>query len=262
MFLERFRAAGFAVGGFDLVAHQGVEQADLTEPGARLREAVSKAELVLLSVPDAVACRAGADIAGLMREDALLVDCTSVKSPYVEAVGEAGECGLVSINPLFGPGLDWVGRSIVVTEIRPGPKTSRFETSLRGFGLHLIHLDAARHDALAAEAQAQLHASILSFIASASEDGALIDTPPNQVMRMMAARVLTGEPQVYWKIQTANPFAAKARLGLRETLRRLEEIIEADDFEAFTQMMEASKANLGRDAAELATDCADLFSKI
>ena len=128
-----------------------------------------------------MACRAAADVARAMAPEAMLVDCTSVKAPYVEAVGDAGSCGLVSVNPLFGPGLDWTGRSIVVTELRPPRFPERLTGFLEASGLKIIRLDAERHDRLAAEAQAQLHAAILGFITSASADGAIFDTPPNRV---------------------------------------------------------------------------------
>ena len=63
-----------------------------------------------------------------------------------------------------------------------------------------------------------------AFITSASADGMIFDTPPNRVMRMLAARILSGEPHVYWKIQTSNPFAGEARRRLIAALQALDEI--------------------------------------
>ena len=161
MFLERLAAAGCDAVGVDVRAGDGVSVADVLDLSEEMRRRLGEVDLALLAVPDGVACRAAAGVARAMAPEAMLVDCTSVKAPYVEAVGDAGSCGLVSVNPLFGPGLDWTGRSIVVTELR----RPRFPESLTGFleasGLRIIRLDAERHDRLAAEAQAQLHAAIL-----------------------------------------------------------------------------------------------------
>jgi prephenate dehydrogenase len=262
MFLDRLGADGCAALGVDLDASAGVVAADLLDPSEQLRRALEAADLVILAVPDEVACRAAAGVARLMAPEATLVDCTSVKAPYVAAVGDAGACGLVSVNPLFGPGLDWSCRSIVVTELRP----PRFPERLTGFleraGLGIIRLDAEHHDRLAAEAQAQLHAAILGFIASVSADGALFDTPPNRVMRMLAARILSGEAHVYWKIQTTNPFAGEARRRLVAAIQALDATCTAGDHEGFARGLAEARSHLGGDTAELSARCVELFGTL
>ena len=227
-----------------------------------MRHLLGEVDLALLAVPDAVACRAAAGVARAMAPEAMLVDCTSVKAPYVEAVGDAGSCGLVSVNPLFGPGLDWTGRSIVVTELRRPRFPERLTGFLEAAGLRIIRLDAERHDRLAAEAQAQLHAAILGFAVSASADGAIFDTPPNRVMRMLAARILSAEPHVYWKIQTSNPFAGEARHRLIAALQSIDEICQAGDDEAFSRLLVEARDHLGGDPAELSDRCARLFGAL
>jgi 4-amino-4-deoxyprephenate dehydrogenase len=123
-------------------------------------------------------------------------------------------------------------------------------------------LDAERHDRLAAEAQAQLHAAILGFMASASAEGMVFDTPPNRVMRMLAARILSGEPQVYWKIQMSNPFAGAARRRLITALQALDEICVTGGEEEFARLLMEARTHLGRDEAELSADCVTLFGAL
>lgn len=262
MFLDRLEAAGFDTLGADLNGGDGVIAADILDLGEAMSQALAAAGMVILAVPDAIACEAAADIADKMHSEALLVDCTSVKAPYVEGVADAGTCGLVSINPLFGPGLDWTGRSVVVTELRPGEDIERLTGFLESCGLAIITLDAERHDALAAEAQAQLHAAILGFILSVSADGALFNTPPNRVMRMLGARILTGEPHVYWKIQSSNPFAGVARRRLITALSEFDAMCERGDDAGFAAMLENAKDNLGDDPASLSAACVKLFGAL
>lgn len=262
MFLDQLAAAGCETIGWDISAGDRVMAADLLDLSGDMRRALGAADLVLLAVPDQVACRAAADVARAMAPEAMLVDCTSVKAPYVEAVGHAGSCGLVSINPLFGPGLAWAGRSIVVTELRAPRFPEKLTGFLEGAGLGIIRLDAERHDRLAAEAQAQLHAAILAFIISASADGMLFDTPPNRVMRMLGARILSAEPAVYWEIQTSNPFAGEARRRLIAALQALDETCAAGDDEGFARMLVGARDHLGGDTAELSARCVKLFGAL
>ncbi|MFO1141719.1 MAG: prephenate dehydrogenase/arogenate dehydrogenase family protein [Amaricoccus sp.] len=262
MFLDRLVAAGVDAVGVDLRAGDGVTAADVLELSGEMRRLLGEVDLALLAVPDGVAARAAAGVARAMAPEAVLVDCTSVKAPYVEAVGDAGSCGLVSVNPLFGPGLDWTGRSVVVTELRRPLHPERLTGFLEASGLRIIRLDAERHDRLAAESQAQLHAAILGFAMSASADGMIFDTPPNRVMRMLAARILSGEPHVYWKIQTSNPFAGEARQRLIAALQSLDATCRADDREAFDRLLIEARDHLGGDAAELSDRCARLFGAL
>lgn len=262
MFLDRLAAAGCETMGVDVRDGDGVMAADVLDLSEDMRLALRAVDLAILAVPDGVACRAAPDVARAMAPEAMLVDCTSVKAPYVEAVGHAGSCGLVSVNPLFGPGLAWTGRSIVVTELRTPRFPERLTAFLEASGLEIIRLDAERHDRLAAEAQAQLHAAILAFITSASADGMVFDTPPNRAMRMLAARILSGEPHVYWKIQTSNPFAGEARRRLIAALHALDEICAAGDDEGFARLLVGARDHLGRDTAELSDQCVKLFGAL
>lgn len=262
MFLDRLAAAGCKATGWDVSDGDRVVAADILDPSGDMRAALGDVDLVLLAVPDRVACRAAGEVARALAADALLVDCTSVKTPYARAVEGAGECGLVSINPLFGPGLDWTGRSIVVTDLRPPRHPERLTAFLEAFGLNIIRLDPERHDRLAAEAQAQLHAAVLGFIMSASADGMTFDTPPNRVMRMLAARILSGQPQVYWEIQTANPFAGEARRRLITALGALDDLCGAGDEAGFVARLVEARARLGGRAAELSAGCVKLFGAV
>src|SRR6476469_9413822 len=107
MFFDRLAASGCETLGVDVRAGEGVVAGDVLDLSQNLRLALSTVDLAILAVPDGIACRAAAEVAGALATDAMLVDCTSVKAPYVQAVAHAGTCGLISINPLFGPGLVW-----------------------------------------------------------------------------------------------------------------------------------------------------------
>jgi prephenate dehydrogenase len=262
MFLNRLASAGCRTMGVDVRDSDGIVAGDVLDLSEELRLALGAVELVILAVPDLVACRAAADVARAMAPQAVLVDCTSVKAPYIEAVGQAGNCGLVSVNPLFGPGLEWTGRSIVVTELRAPRFPERLTGFLEGSGLEVIRLDAERHDRLAAEGQAQLHAAILAFITAATAEGMVFDTPPNRVTRMLAARILSGEPHVYWEIQTANPFAGEARRRLIVALQALDKMCNAGDDEGFARLLVEARDHLGRDTTELSAECVKLFASL
>lgn len=248
--LQLLLADGHGVHGVDLAPAPELAQGDIRAPDDKLSALLASADLVVLAVPDALAIEIGASVARRLQPSALLVDCTSVKAGYVGAVSTVAQinCELLSINPLFGPGLDWKGRTFAVTPIRSGPASERFQAALRRAGVKALAVSAEAHDSMAAEAQASLHALLIAYLAAQTTDAGAFAPPPTAIATRLAARVVTGAPDVYWEIQTANPLAHEARRRLIEALTALDHAAASGDRGSFNALVDQARGQLGSDA--------------
>jgi prephenate dehydrogenase len=78
----------------------------------------------------------------------------------------------------------------------------------------------------------------------------------------LLARVGGGVPEVYWDIQTGNPFAGEARRALATALATLTDTVEYGSEDAFASLMSRSTSPLGDRYEPLARLCADLFTDL
>lgn len=205
---------------------------DITKPSVELFDAVAQADVVILAVPLATAEAALRNIKDHLRPGALVVETFSVKSPAAVLVGLVPERNeFLGINPLFAPSLCWANRPVLVTTHREGPTSRKFVTWLKDGGAEVASLSASNHDALLARRQGAAHAAIIAFGAvlmaeleatSSGSDGVTaplsFGPPPYQMMLMLLARVLHGDPHVYAEIQALNRDALGVRAKLREAL--------------------------------------------
>lgn len=262
--LQLLLADGHSVQGIDITPAPGLLQGDIRALDAHLLAMLARADLIVLALPDKLAVEIGVDVARRLGPSALLVDCTSVKAAYVGALSDAPQisCELASINPLFGPGLDWTGRTIAFTSIRTGSACERFQGALQRAGAKLLMVDADAHDRMAAEAQASLHALLIAYLASRTEEAQAFAPPPTAVAARLAARIVTGAPDVYWEIQTANPFAPNARRRLIDALEALDNAAVTGDRAAFGALIEQAKSRLGDQADRYKHEAVRLFEHL
>lgn len=238
-------AVGIAATGLDKDGGPDVMQEDVLKLSPKAIKLICRANLIVLAVPDQLAVPAAQLILPHVGPDMTFMDCTSVKSGYQREVANISSCAKMSINPLFGLGLDWPNRKMAVTRITDGPALDGWLNVFRRMGLTLVFLDADTHDRLSAEAQSATHAAIIAFFLSVSEESAQFATPPSQLMRLLSARMLCAEAHVYWSIQATNPFAKGTRHRLRDALDRLDKLVESDNIAEFQEIWRTQQNALG-----------------
>lgn len=205
-----------------------VIEGDVLRPGEQLRTVLAGADLVLLALPEHVACAAVPKVASMLKPGALLADTLSVKAgvaaawALVEADVEA-----VSLNPMFAPSLGATGRPVAAVVLRDGPKAAALMRLIEDGGYPVVRMEPDEHDTITAAVQAMTHAALLGFgLALRHNDVALepllrVAPPPFQALLALVARVAGGTPEVYWDIQQANLHAPQSREMLSTGLRRL-----------------------------------------
>ncbi|ORI23166.1 prephenate dehydrogenase dimerization domain-containing protein [Rhodococcus sp. 1168] len=246
------------------VARPGIEHllGDIVSPDVEVRAVLSAAPLVVLAVPESVALETELTF---LHDRSLLVETLSVKSAFARKVASADPPGsILGINPMFAPSLGMDGRPVAAVVHRDGGAVENFLGRISDWGGRVVHVDAEQHDRLAAATQALTHAAVLAFgsaLAKLEVDPRLIDSlapPPATTLLALVDRVAGGEPEVYWDVQSGNPYAGRARSALAESLRELNEIVASESETAFTAFMtQAGAAVPNHD--EYRALCAHLF---
>jgi prephenate dehydrogenase len=243
-------------------------RADVTAPGPYLRRELAAADVVVLALPEPVALRSVAVVAAAMRPGALLTETLSVKTHVAAALRATSGVETLGLNPMFAPSLGFTGRAVAAVSDRDGPRTAAFLELLQGAGASVVRVGADEHDRLVAVTQVLTHASVLAF--GLALDGMDVDVdstvavapPPYTTLLALLARISGGQPEVYWDVQEANPYAAQARAALGEGLHRLSRIVASGDADAFGVALKAASQRLGAASAPHAELCGELFRGI
>jgi 4-amino-4-deoxyprephenate dehydrogenase len=245
LLVERLRPHSARLRVYDIRPRDGVVRADAERPEGELLADLQDADLVILALPEEALRGALAAIYGLLPPSSLIVETGSVKTSLLATLeGAAPGAELMGLNPLFGPSLDFAGQSAAVIEHRKGPRGELFKQCLRHWQTTIVELTAEQHDRLTAITQAAVHCALITFgavlTASGSSSDALLRTatPPCHALLLLLGRILLQNPEVYWDIQTANPFAAAARASMSESLAKLDRIVSrADRYPDFEAML-------------------------
>jgi len=167
------------------------------------------------------------------------------------------EIGYSSIHPMFGPMEDFSGRAVCVVPLRENPRAQRLTALIESWGAQIKALTAQQHDAATAMVQALPHAALIAFGATLAHSEVSFDlmwsvaTPVQKLMLALVARVVSGEHETYWSIQTANPYAAQAREALALQLKSLSQAVAERDSDGFTTILDALRSYLTASEAEL-----------
>lgn len=269
MFANLFREDLLDVTSFDHQPAPGVYVADACHPSTQLIDAISSSDIVLLALPEHPMVGALQALAMHAPPHALVVETASIKS-LLEPVKQAHWAGreILGINPMFAPSLGIQGQTVVICRQNPADACARFEQWLQGKGAKPVAMDAGRHDQMTANAQALVHAAILSFADALYRGGMALDDlltiapPPFKVMAALAARILGQNPETYWDIQAGNPYAEAARLRLRQGLARCGSDSACADAKPFALWLEELGAHFGDRQQGLQDLCAHLFSSL
>jgi 4-amino-4-deoxyprephenate dehydrogenase len=236
-------------------------------PEGEYARALRTADLVVLSLPEPACLSALAHLTGQPGLSALLVDTASVKSALPRLWAQPGRPPVLSINPMFKPGLAITGRPCLVVDPDQSAGGRAFAAGLARWGLTVVPVaDAAAHDRLCAATQASVHAAVLAFGLALSSSGAsaaevlAVAPPPCRTMLLLLARMCGGSAEVYQDIQSANPFAGAARDELRARLGDIGR--SAAGTGDFAAMLGQVTDWLGAAQDSLASHCGTLFGEL
>ena len=219
---------------------------DILDLDTRLITELGDTDCVLFCLPEAVLLSVYTSILRILKAGTLVVDTLSVKSTIVGLGSDYDDLEILSLNPLFAPELGFTRQNVAGISLNPGNHTDIFIEYLKKWGAQVSILSAEAHDQLMAITQVVTHFSILCFGTCIKEldykPDQVLFTPVHEVLLSLLDRIVSQNAEVYWNIQTDNPYAPMARDLFIESAKGLDEKISANDFDGFNQQLSAMDA--------------------
>ena len=215
-------------------------------------DAAAAADVVIISVPIERTVEVIEHLGPLVREDALLMDVTSIKVEPVRAMLESSRASVVGTHPLFGPSVHSLqGQRIVLTPGRGDTWLEWLKQMLKARGLSIMETKAEAHDQAMAIVQVLTHFSsevmgrTLARLGVPIEETLNFTSPVYLMELLMTARHFAQSPDLYASIQMSNPRTPAVTAAFVEAARELREIIERKDRAGVEAMFEEVRTFLG-----------------
>ena len=203
-------------------------------------DAASVADVVVVSVPIDVTEDVIRQVGPRVREDAVLMDVTSVKQAPVAAMLEATRASVVGTHPMFGPNVHSLqGQRVVVCRGRGDEWATWVTRMLQARGLTVQEATAEHHDRVMAIVQVLTHFQTQVLGLTLARSGTPLDeslrfTSPAYLMELyVTARHFDQSPDLYGPIEMRNPAVREVTAGFRDAAQEVSDILASGDRERF-----------------------------
>lgn len=206
-------------------------------------EAAACADVVVISVPINVTEQVIAELGPRVRNDALLMDVTSLKAAPVAAMLKYSTASVVGTHPLFGPSVHSLqGQRVVVTPGRGEAWLEWVRQMLRARGLAIVETTPIAHDETMSIVQVFVHFATEVMGRTLAALGVplahtLAYTSPIYLMQLLlTGRHFAQSPDLYASIQMANPGTTTVANAFAQAAEELRDIAARGDRDAFGRM--------------------------
>jgi chorismate mutase/prephenate dehydrogenase len=245
--------------------------ADLDTP-LTPRDAAAAADVVIVSVPIDATVQVVRDIGPHVRDDALLMDVTSIKAAPMRAMLESTRCAsVIGTHPLFGPSVHSVqGQRWVLTPGRDGGGAwlPWLRTMLQARGLNVLETTPEAHDQAMAVVQVLTHFSTevmgraLAKLEASARQTLEFTSPVYRMELLMTARHFAQSPDLYASIQMSNPAAGDVTRAFVEAAQQWRDVIVSGDHERFRAMFMEVSEHFGDFTAEALEQSSYLIDRL
>lgn len=252
---------------FGDLGHQ-VLVSDVSTP-LRPREAAAAADVIVISVPIDVTEEVIRDVGPAVREDALLMDVTSIKQAPVEAMLAASRASVLGTHPMFGPGVHTLqGQRMVLCRARGDAWADWVSSMFAARGLVVTETSPEQHDRVMAVVQVLTHFQTQVLGLALVKVGVplaetLQFTSPAYLLELyVAARHFAQSPDLYGAIEARNPRTGDVTDAFNAAARELADILRRDDQARFQAMFEEVRAFFGPFTDEAVEQSSYLIDRI
>lgn len=225
----------------------------MSDVGSELsnREVVRRAQVVFVCVPIGVTRTVLEEVEPVLTSDHLLVDLTSVKTPFLEVLSRLPS-EVLSLHPMFAPTVgSGYGQSCVSCAIRSGHRSRQVTSWLSDRGVRMIPMEPGEHDRMMAVVQGLTHFQAISaahcmmrigFDVQGSVD---VSSPVYRLRLAMIGRILGHDSRLYAEIQTYNPYIPDVLRTLADSSALLQGQVESKDVAGLVAECEKIKRAFG-----------------
>ena len=209
----------------------------------RAAEAAAMADVTVISVPIDVTADVIAAVGPHVRDDALLMDVTSIKEAPVAAMLQSTRGSVVGTHPMFGPTVHSLqGQRVVLCRARGDTWADWVSQSLTARGLVVSETSAAQHDRAMSIVQVLTHFQTQVLGVTLARLGVPLAetmpfTSPAYLLELyVTARHFAQDPALYGSIEMRNPQTSAVTGAFGAAARDVADVIARGDQAAFTQL--------------------------
>jgi chorismate mutase/prephenate dehydrogenase len=223
-------------------------------------EAAAVADVVVVSVPIAATEEVIRAVGPHVREDALLMDVTSLKEGPVAAMLESTGASVVGTHPMFGPDVQSLQRQRVVLCRGRGDQWADWVKQMfSARGLLIEETTPVHHDRMMAVVQVLTHFQTQVLGVTLARLGTSLDetlrfTSPAYLLELfVTARHFAQSPRLYGALEMGNPATGEITAAFQDSARQVADILARGDqprFEALFAEVQSFFGPLSREALE------------
>jgi prephenate dehydrogenase len=226
-----------------------------TEIAENSREAVGKADVIIISVPVNSFEQIVKEIAPCIRPEQIVTDITSIKAAPVEIMHKYIKKGrILGTHPLFGPGVNGIrGQNFVLTPTndRERDLAAKVEKYLAARGAKVKQLEPETHDKHMAVVQGLSHFVAIAAADALSGLGELDDmkdvaTTTFGIFLNYIESVIGDDAPLYAAIQMEHPEMADIYKTLILSVERWADMVKRKDTQGFVERMAELKSFIGK----------------
>ncbi len=206
-------------------------------------------DFIVVAAPLAASSTILGDLAQL-QPTGIVMDTGSIKSPLklpLRQLADSG-CRVTSCHPMFGPDTRLLsGKHVIFIDVDGKGSITKAQALFEPTMATLITMKLEDHDRLIAYVLGLSHALNIAFLTVLAESGEAAETLARlssttfDAQLQIACDVVRENPHLYFEIQKLNHYNLGALHALGDTIKRLIEMIQNDQSEAFATLMREAR---------------------
>ena len=260
--MGRFFAGVFEAAGWEVIVSG-------TATPLTNRDVAEVADLVMVSVPIRTTVGVIREVAGLLSEEQVFCDLTSLKVEPVRAM-LSSRAEVIGLHPMFGPGaVSLRGQTIVATPARCGKETLDGVLSVfRDQGAAITLATPEGHDRMMAVIQGLTHFGTLAKAEAIRRTDADVGetlaftSPVYRIEMGFVGRLLAQDAGLYGDMLQLNPAVPEVLSEFEAAVRTLREIVESGDGERFQAFFAENAAHYASYLAAATEETDDLINHV
>jgi chorismate mutase / prephenate dehydrogenase len=204
-----------------------------------------------------------------VRDDALLMDVTSIKQAPVAAMLASTRASVLGTHPMFGPNVHTLqGQRVVLCRGRGDAWAEWVSRMLVARGLVVTETSAEQHDRVMAIVQVLTHYQTQVLGLTLARSGLPLDetlrfTSPAYLMELyVAARHFAQSPALYGSIEMRNPQTGEVTAAFRDAAREIADVLTSGDHARFDAIFEEVHQYFGAFSEEALEQSSYLIDRI
>lgn len=233
------------------------------------RDAAAEADVVVISVPIDVTEAVIRTVGPHVRDDALLLDVTSIKEMPVRAMLDATRASVVGTHPMFGPGVHTLqGQRVVLCRARGDEWAHWIRRTLEARGLVITEATPAQHDRAMSIVQVLTHFQTqtlgltLARLGVPLEETLAFTSPAYLLELFVTARHFAQDSRLYGSIEMRNPGTPEVTEAFGRAAREIASVLASGDQAAFGAVFDEVRAFFGDFTEEAVEQSSFLIDRI